>query len=220
MSGTTVKHFNDWAWLYQVLWDNPPVLKGIRKAAVDAMALEKGDKVVEPGCGPGSNIPHLREAVGPEGEIVMIDKAPEMVKQARKRAEKNGWENVEVIEADACDPSLDRDFDAVLFSYTLGVLDNPLEAIEFWSQRIENGRMVLAMNPVDQDTILPLETLFRWHEYITMPPAFKFRYEEPVIDNYLQLCQDAKQKLESISTDYREKHFLKGLIGIYSGKIE
>jgi ubiquinone/menaquinone biosynthesis C-methylase UbiE len=41
-----------------------------REEAVRALDLERGDTVVDVGCGTGLNFPFLQEAIGPEGRIV------------------------------------------------------------------------------------------------------------------------------------------------------
>ena len=64
-----------------------------RKRAVDALALKSGDTVVEVGCGTGLNFGLLRNKVGPEGRIIGIDLTFEMLSEAKKRLEVNGWEN-------------------------------------------------------------------------------------------------------------------------------
>ncbi|GAB3550642.1 hypothetical protein GCM10027404_18240 [Arthrobacter tumbae] len=53
------------------------------------------------GCGTGLNFPLLQEKISPSGTIVGIDRSAAMLKQARRRAERSGWQNVILIEADA-----------------------------------------------------------------------------------------------------------------------
>ena len=70
------------------------------RRAVEALALRPGDTVVDLACGTGANLPHLVEAVGPTGRVVGVDLSPEMLGRARQRAERAGWANVELVEAD------------------------------------------------------------------------------------------------------------------------
>ena len=71
--------------------------------AVEVLDLRPGDTAVDLACGTGVNLPYLVEAVGPTGRIVAVDLSPGMLAQARQRAERHGWRNVELVEADVRD---------------------------------------------------------------------------------------------------------------------
>lgn len=49
-----------------------------RKQAIRALKLQRGDRVVEIGCGTGLNFPLLLEAVGSGGAVVGVDITPTM----------------------------------------------------------------------------------------------------------------------------------------------
>jgi len=72
-----------------------------RKKAVAALNLERGDTVVEIGCGTGLNFRLLRERVGSEGKIIGVDLTAEMLSEADKRIERQNWTNIELIQSDA-----------------------------------------------------------------------------------------------------------------------
>src|SRR5438093_3841214 len=76
-------------------------IKPVRRRAVELLHLKEGDRVLDMGCGPGGNFPYLVRAVGPSGEVVGAEISPEVAINARRRIAKNGWKNVQVIEADA-----------------------------------------------------------------------------------------------------------------------
>src|SRR5712692_3694265 len=76
-------------------------IKTLRHKAVELLHLKEGDRVLDIGCGPGGCFPHLVDAVGPSGEVVGFEISPEVAINARRRIAKNGWKNVQVIEADA-----------------------------------------------------------------------------------------------------------------------
>lgn len=91
--------------------------------AVERLGLEPGDDVLDIGCGPGTNLHRLRELVGPHGRVVAVDVSPKMVERARRRVVDEGWENVEVIRADASRLALDQGrFDGALASLSLSVM--------------------------------------------------------------------------------------------------
>ena len=86
-----------------------------RREAVSRLELERGDVVVDVGCGPGANFELLRDAVGPEGRVLGIDYSSGMIRRANERIDDHGWENVETVRADATRLSLDADrFDGAL----------------------------------------------------------------------------------------------------------
>jgi ubiquinone/menaquinone biosynthesis C-methylase UbiE len=72
-----------------------------RRKAVKELNLRPGDTVVEIGCGTGLNFPLLQSAVGPEGKIIGVDMTDAMLDRARRRVEKEGWSNVELVQSDA-----------------------------------------------------------------------------------------------------------------------
>jgi ubiquinone/menaquinone biosynthesis C-methylase UbiE len=51
-----------------------------------AAGAQPGDRVLDIGCGPGYFARMLAEAVGPNGSVVGIDAAPEMIDYARRKA--------------------------------------------------------------------------------------------------------------------------------------
>jgi demethylmenaquinone methyltransferase/2-methoxy-6-polyprenyl-1,4-benzoquinol methylase len=46
---------------------------GYRKRAIQSLALNQGDTVVEPGCGTGLNFSLLQDRVGTRGRIIGVD---------------------------------------------------------------------------------------------------------------------------------------------------
>ena len=87
----------------------------IRRTAVSQLQLKPGDTVLDIGCGPGTNFELLREAVGADGRVIGVDLSLGMVERATERIETHGWENVEVVRADATTLSLgDGRFDGAL----------------------------------------------------------------------------------------------------------
>jgi ubiquinone/menaquinone biosynthesis C-methylase UbiE len=72
-----------------------------RKEAVKLLHLERGDLVVDIGCGTGLNFALLLEAIGPEGRIIGVDLTDAMLDQARQRVAEHGWKNVELVQSDA-----------------------------------------------------------------------------------------------------------------------
>lgn len=99
-------------------------IEPIRKLAIDALHLERGQRVLDVACGTGKSFGMLREAVGPEGVVVGVEQSPDMLQQAFERVRKGGWDNVQLIESSMESAALEGPFDAVLFVYTQDVLQS------------------------------------------------------------------------------------------------
>jgi ubiquinone/menaquinone biosynthesis C-methylase UbiE len=95
------------------------------------LAMREGESVLDVGCGSGSHLATLLEAVGDNGRIVGVDFSPKMVYAARKRVEHQGWRNVDVVVADATrDPLGHADFDAALATFALSAMPDVRAAVE------------------------------------------------------------------------------------------
>ena len=95
-----------------------------RRRALDRLLLAEGSRALEVGCGTGLNLGALRERVGPSGEVHGLDLSPEMLSVARGKAEARQWDNVRLHLADAQDFDLGVEFDAVLYSYSLAMIQD------------------------------------------------------------------------------------------------
>jgi demethylmenaquinone methyltransferase/2-methoxy-6-polyprenyl-1,4-benzoquinol methylase len=93
---------------------DPFFIKPVRQKAVELLHLEVGDRVLDVGCGPGGSFPYLVHAVGQSGQVVGVEISPEISINAKRRITKNGWRNVQVIEAAAQDVHLTGPFDGLL----------------------------------------------------------------------------------------------------------
>jgi demethylmenaquinone methyltransferase/2-methoxy-6-polyprenyl-1,4-benzoquinol methylase len=118
-----------------------PFIRRVRQKAVELLKLKEGDRVLDMGCGPGGSFPYLVHAVGPSGQVVGVEISPVISINARRRIAKNGWRNVEVIEADARTVHLTGTFDGLLmFATDVLLLDEALENI--FQHLKENARVV------------------------------------------------------------------------------
>lgn len=113
--------------LYDLISFEWPVYRAGRTAAVGLLNLPPGSHVLDIGCGTGLNFPLLQEQIGPSGSITGVDASTQMLGQARRRSNKAGWNNVELIAADAT--ALDtvdlgdrRPFDAAIATYALSLM--------------------------------------------------------------------------------------------------
>ena len=85
----------------------------VAELALEYLALEAGDAVLDLGCGSGAALPTLSEAVGPTGRVVGIDNSPKMLARAGSVVPEHGLTNVELRRADATRTEIEPDaFDA------------------------------------------------------------------------------------------------------------
>jgi len=110
-----------WSWIYDPLMALMTLGKEgrLRQGTVELARLKPGDNVLEVGCGTGSLTLAAKRQIGPSGEVVGIDIAPEMVAVAtRKAARKNVGATFQVGSiADLAFP--ENRFDVVLCSFMI-----------------------------------------------------------------------------------------------------
>lgn len=93
-----------------------------RARAVKRLHLQRGNLVVELGCGTGLNFSPVVEQIGPEGQLIGIDLTPEMLACARERVERSGWTNVELIQSDMTEYEFPEGVNGVLSTGALGYI--------------------------------------------------------------------------------------------------
>lgn len=128
------RRYSAGARFYDVLSGERPVYRAGRVAAIEELSLKPGARVLDVGCGTGLNFPLLAAAIGAGGSIVGVDASAEMLAQAQTRATRYGWVGarspgsvtVDLLHGDAASllPGLDPGFDAVLFTYSLSIIDD------------------------------------------------------------------------------------------------
>lgn len=94
----------------------------IRVKAVQALALRRGQTVVDVGCGTGLSLPLLRAALGPRGHVIGIEQSPEMIERARERVAAGRGARVTLVAAPAEAAAFAGRADAALFHFTHDVM--------------------------------------------------------------------------------------------------
>lgn len=94
----------------------------VRTQAVAALGLQRGDTVLDVGCGTGLSFPLLHRRIGAGGHIVGIDQSPDMLACARRRVREHGWAHVRLVCAPAAAARLAGGADAALFHLVHDVL--------------------------------------------------------------------------------------------------
>jgi ubiquinone/menaquinone biosynthesis C-methylase UbiE len=86
-----------------------------RREIVEELPLRRGDVVIDAGCGTGLCFPTLQQRIGPEGTIIGVDAAPDMLAVAADRVADAGWSNVVLIDAPVEEAELPDQVDHALF---------------------------------------------------------------------------------------------------------
>lgn len=98
----------------QRLLDQSKDLEPEARWLMDRIDVRPGWRAADLGCGPLGILDLLSERVGPDGEVVGLDREPRFVEVARQVVAERGLTNVKVVEGDARSSSLPRDsFDLV-----------------------------------------------------------------------------------------------------------
>jgi len=140
----------------------PPELANVPEAAVESFAgvanpwelgrLSVGERVLDLGCGAGSDSLVAAQMVGPEGSVTGIDMTPEMLAKARRAATEMGAANVEFVEGEIeLLPFADESVDVVISNGVIDLLpDKDTVFAEIYRVLRPGGRIQLADVTIQQ----------------------------------------------------------------------
>ena len=98
------------------------------QAAMDALAPQPGERVLDIGCGPGSTTIELGRRVSPEGEVVGADISAAMVAAAERRSDRAAASNLSFVVADVQNDPLGGPFDAAFSRFGVMFFPDPMAA--------------------------------------------------------------------------------------------
>ncbi|HET6890220.1 MAG TPA: methyltransferase domain-containing protein [Pyrinomonadaceae bacterium] len=126
---------------FEYLFLLPP---GIRTEAVKALNLQRGDRVLEVGCGTGRNLGRLVETVGDFGKVYGVDLSEGMLGRAKTLCTRKNWGNVALLHDDAAEYILPEAVDGALFSLSYATMPHRKTALQHaWNQLKPGGRLVI-----------------------------------------------------------------------------
>ncbi|KZN24642.1 alkanonic acid methyltransferase [Haladaptatus sp. R4] len=220
--GTTAaqQFYGRWAQLYDLLAVATPGLSELRSRVADELHLSPGDTVIEMGCGTGANFPHLRERVGPAGRVVGVDFTRGMLEQARDRIDREGWENVHVVQADAATSSPREDVDAVLATFVIGMLGDPHGTVTRWLDGIRpDGHLALLDAGRSSRTYSwPVNLAFKGLVLASTPGDIS-AFEKPpwyVLDERIE---ESRRALSAGAVDVQDSEHALGVVRITGGRV-
>lgn len=121
----------------------------------------EGDEILELGVGTGKNLPYYPE----DRDITAIDIAPNMLKRARRRAEKEGVE-VALLEADAQNlPFEDDSFDSAVATFVFCSVPDPVQGLKEALRVVRPGGQLVLVEHVLSD-IPVLHSLMTWFDWL------------------------------------------------------
>jgi demethylmenaquinone methyltransferase/2-methoxy-6-polyprenyl-1,4-benzoquinol methylase len=130
------KHYNFTTILFRLIGLR---MKAYRSLAIKKLSLQRGDFVIELGCGTGLNFPFLMGQIGPEGRLIGVDLTPGMLDIARVKVERRGWKNVELIRSDVAAYDFPEGVNGVLATGLFGYISEYDHVIEAASQCLLPG---------------------------------------------------------------------------------
>jgi SAM-dependent methyltransferase len=113
-----------------------------RRQVVDQLPLQRGDVVLDAGCGTGLCFAQIQERIGPGGTIIGVDASPDMLAVASERMVAAGWANVVLVEAPVAAAELPA-VDHAVFCAVHDVLQSPA-AVDHALAHVRRGGSVAA----------------------------------------------------------------------------
>ncbi len=158
-------------------WDNehnsPEEIEQTRQFAFKYFHLNKGETVLDVGCGTSRLVPFLETMIGEEGELVELDFSGEMLKIGKKRYEPC-FRNILFVQADGHTlPLKDRSIDAVICMAFFPHLSDKVKAMRALARVLKPGGKLTIAHQMNR------EELNRFHGNVDGPVKKDLLPDEP-----------------------------------------
>ncbi|MEQ9365629.1 MAG: class I SAM-dependent methyltransferase, partial [Leptospirales bacterium] len=175
-----------WAFLFgrtEVLRRLPPAAQFPGAAGSASAAAGRPLRILEVGCGTGVNLAYLARKY-PEAELVGVDLSGDMLRKARAKLKPYG-DRIRLLEEPyQAGGNAGTDFDLVLFSYSLSMI-NPqwAEVLDQAQKDLRPGGLLAAVDFSDSKFVSFRNHMARNHVMVTghLLPALRERFE-PILD--------------------------------------
>jgi ubiquinone/menaquinone biosynthesis C-methylase UbiE len=146
----------------------------MRRLAVERLELLHGDDVLDVGCGTGLSFSLIQERIGAEGRLIGVDLSPDMLAKARERVERQGWENVTLVESAVEDAAIPAEVDACVSVLTHDVMRSPGALTNVVRHVKPGGRIVVTGAKWSSRWALPVNACVWWvaRRYVTTFEGF------------------------------------------------
>ncbi len=111
-----------------------------REEMMASLDLPPGGRLLDLGGGTGANLEALGDRLATLESATVIDLCPALLDEARRRVERHGWGNVQVVQADVTTYQPEGGpVDAVTFSYSLTMIPDWFLALERAHELLKPG---------------------------------------------------------------------------------
>ncbi len=140
----------------------------IGDALLARAGIAPGERVIDLGCGGGLTSLAATEATGPDGAVLGLDISPDLIDEARRRAEAHP--NVSFVCADAATVALDTPYDRLISRFGSMFFADPYAAFANLHSLIKpGGRIDLAIWAAPRDNPWMMELMGVARSHIDIP---------------------------------------------------